>query len=814
MVGWQTVVPDAIRSQYVVKFVIAIVAVTLVIAAVGAASYMSIDQTVRADSEERLESTAELQADGIGDWVEAMRVQTVTTSNIDVLRTDEIDEIGGAITEEQARLSVDVRAIHYVDTDDGEVLRSTQGATDGQPLADVDEPWATTDLTDNLPTDEAVWNTPTAYEDDLLEDQVMAFASPVPERDDRVVVLIGTLEYRVDQLHQADGDGSTTIIVDADQNVVLGADDIAFDVDTVDEDDVAGALAGHVHVSESEDFVQAYVPVADTEWVAVSTVPTDDAYAVANEVGLNVLAMIGVSLVTLGAVGVVLGRHTITPLARLRNRAQEMEEGNLGVDLETDRIDEIGRLFDGFDSMRDSLRGQILKAKEAMAEAEEARAETEAINRHLLSKADEYRDVMEACADGDLTHRLDPDSESQAMTDIAYAFNAMVGELEETTAELKSFAGDVAAASQEVTASAEEVRSASQEVTWSVQQISDGADRQNENLKGVSNEMADLSTTTEEIAASSNEVADLAQRTVETGQVGRKAAEDAIEGMIEVRRESKEAVEAIEALQDEMGQVDELIEFISQVANQTNMLALNANIEASRSASEGAGDTDGFAVVASEVKELAEQTKQAAEDIESILERFGEGTDRVGTEVQRTAERVAIQAKSVQNAAKALDQIAAYAQRTNEGVQEISAATESQAATAAETVGKVSRVTDISEETSAESQHVAAAAEEQTASLDEVTDSVSSLAQRAVKLHQSLDRFDTDIDRDGPRDADQKGDDSSPTWNPESAATGEQTTDDPESDSRIFAFDQYGDREEVDTEMKHQVDGGEPTDEW
>ncbi|WP_247729775.1 methyl-accepting chemotaxis protein [Halovivax limisalsi] len=744
MSGLARFVPSFVRRRYLAKFVVSILAVVLVIGLVGAASYGQVNETVRTDATDQLERTAEMQAGTIGDWVETMGVQTRSISAAQPLVEGETQAVQAQLVESQARMSVAVRAIHYVDTDSGEIVTSTDADRRGQALSAVDEPWADLGFVDSFTLDDDVWHSPQSYRADVLDDQVMAFASPVRDRDDRIAVVIGALEYRLQELEQPSTDATTTVF-DADGTPVLAGDNRSVDAAAIDDESLAAAMGGRPTIHETDEDVYAYVPIADTPWVAVTTVPTEAAYGVANSVGDSFVLTVLVSLLALGVMGVVLGRQTVLPLAALRDRAAAMEGGDLDVDLETDRVDEIGRLYEGFDAMRTSLKRRIEEATEARREAEEARAETAEINRHLEATAAEYGDVMADCADGDLTRRLEPDSDHEAMAQIATSFNRMVADLETTTARAQAFADVVDRASRSVDGSAREVKTASAQMSESIQEISDGADRQHEHLQTVVGEMESLSTTTEEIAAASNEVADVAERTAETGQDGREAAQLAIDGMADVQADADAAVEAIEALEAEIEQIDDLVTFISDVAHETNMLALNANIEASREADE-AGDDGGFAVVAEEIKELAAETKEATTDIEERIERITERTDETAGQVERTAERIEEHVDSVENAAGALEEIAAYATETNDGVQEISAATEQQAATTEEVVSMAASATEIADQTAAESEQVAAAAEEQTSAVTAVSHRADGLSVQAERLSDALDGFETDVE--------------------------------------------------------------------
>ena len=760
------IVPRAIRRSYALKFAIVLLVLGLAVGAIGVVATDEVQNEVESLVHDDHGNLAVQQAQSVRNWNLNNQDAVEAMARSSAIESGDTDEVQNYLVDEMTERHGDGRQypqLHYINVETGSVEASTKTDVNLDPVSELEGEWF-----EELDDVDGTMMTAAYQSGDLGNDEPrIAYVTSEGDLEDGYV-LAYTVPLGYYEQQMRGGESGVSMIVDESGTVLFSSPSkpttdevwVAYDEDDrplqnaqdlsagrgdgMEIDGAHGVLTERsgYGIGEGESYVVGYAPVPETNWIALVHTPSDDAYGfVQNVQQYGIYATGGIVLLVV-LIGAGLGLNTSRAIDRLTSKAKRMEEGNLDVELKSARIDSIGQLYAGFDSMRNSLQAKITEAENARAEAEHARAETEAINRHLESKADEYRDVMQACGDGDLTARMEPSERHEAMRDIATEFNEMVGELEETTANVKAFANEVATASEQVTASSEEVRSASEQVTESIQEISDGAERQNQSLQSVNHEMSGLSTTTEQIAASSNQVADIAERTERSGKRGREAAQNAIEGMDAIEAESEAAVADIERLESEMEQIDELIEFISEVAKETNMLALNANIEASRS---NAGD-DGFSVVAAEVKELAEETKDAAEDIEALLEAIQQRTAETAESVTGTSERVEANRAAVQDAVDALDDIAEYAEETNTGVQEISAATEEQAASTQEVVAMADDAATISEETTAEAENVAAAAEEQTTALTEVSQSASDLATQAAQLSEALDRFDTDVE--------------------------------------------------------------------
>jgi methyl-accepting chemotaxis protein len=786
------VVPRFVRRSYALKFAISIFVIGLVVLALGVVATQGVTGDVKKNTLDRQETTAETEAEVIEgihqrnlQYVE-MAVETKLIEDYEAGDRTKRESVEEYVHKWNRELPAFVENVHFVNVRTGEIIASSAGSTN-----DINEnPGSVRDigLPESVDLEERGKRQPYATAPfqggaDGKSAPLMAYIRHGPERYGVVYTTNISIYPRIYQRRAGRGVDTTaertSVIVDIsnDNRITLTDRPDTFrqlyqtrydDRDSIirsarESSNATGAtskpgapptLAGDPYNFDPngyvvgwkkltlEDSALQYDNSSDQGLILLVHTSKSDTYGFVNDVRRNGLLFTGAGFLLVIGLGWIVGRNTAQSIDRLTEKAEAMEEGELDLDFDTPRVDNIGRLYDGFASMRDALKIQIQEARDARMEAVSERERVEEINDDLERAAVEYRDVMGQAADGDLTVRAETETNHEAMETIGEEFNEMLDEIEQTVEDLKQFAREVATASEEVTASSQEVKSASENVTESTKRISEGASRQSRSLQSVNTEMSELSTTIQQIASSSNQVADIAAETARTGNRGRKAAKNALDAMAEVRTNATAAADEINQLEAEVEQIDQLIASIAEIAEQTNMLALNANIEASRAQGEAEGE--GFGVVAQEVKELSTDTKETAEEIEKRLESIRKQTRRSATKVERTSDDIVEQVDAVEEAAIALDEIADYAEQTNDGVQEISAATEQQAASTQEVVSTVEHAASISEKTADEIESVAAAAKQQTDALTEVSRGASDLAQQASQLSEALDRFNTD----------------------------------------------------------------------
>ncbi|AGN01698.1 methyl-accepting chemotaxis protein [Salinarchaeum sp. Harcht-Bsk1] len=714
--------------------------VVLLIGGVGGLIYVQTADALEADAETRMEKTASLQASTLANWVDSTENHASLLSQEESVAAGDTEAMESVLANYAERAPPGVTAVHYVDQT-GQVQASSAADAVGRTY---DTEWSS-----SPPADGTTMSNP--YEDPGVHHS--AVAAVAGTGDDGAVVLVanltavsGTLERPSDAHH------SHTHVVNEQGTVVLShhghsigeqnmgpADELSVDSMAVRQG-LAGQTGYTQMTMDGEAMGMGFTRVEGTDWVLMAHVPTHEAFALQEEISKSLVLLLVVALGGLGAIGVLVGRNTTKSIRELAAGAETIEQGDLEQKLESDRTDEIGQLYDSFDGMRVSLRDSLAETEEARKAAEHRREEVAAMADELEATADELATVAESAAHGDLTEEMDADVDNESMERIASEFNEMTDEIQETVAEIRQFSDRVAAHGEQVTASAEEVEGASKQVSVSVQAIADKTERQHETYDAVKARMEDMTATTEEIASQSDQVAELAQQTATTGEAGQTAAREASGAMSKIDADAERAVEEFDQLRDQLERVEEIAESIGELASQTNMLALNANIEASRTAG-SEDDKAGFGAVAQEVKEMASDTRESATEIEDLVEAIREQTEATAAEIESTRSEVASHAETIEEATDALDGVAQYAEQTYDGMDEITTASQTQATSAEEVLAMVEDAAELSESVHEEAGRVAAAAEEQTSALSTVTEEASSLTHETRQLRQHLEAF-------------------------------------------------------------------------
>ncbi|HEU4964351.1 MAG TPA: methyl-accepting chemotaxis protein [Bacilli bacterium] len=345
--------------------------------------------------------------------------------------------------------------------------------------------------------------------------------------------------------------------------------------------------------------------------------------------------------------------------------------------------------------------------------------------------------VAHQVAEGDL--RVEPLA-SKARDEIGQlsgAIDRMVLNLREVIERVNETSIQVASSSEELSASTDQTARATEQITETIQEVALGAESQVNGANDSATAMEEMTQGIQRIAETSSSVAEASQETAREAEQGNEAVQQAVLQMTSIRTTVRSSADGVKVLEQRSLEIGKIIEVITAIADQTNLLALNAAIEAARAGEHGRG----FAVVADEVRKLAEQTTQSAGQIAELIGIIRTDTTQAALSMETATQEVEQGTEVVQKAGDAFSHILNASREVAYAVEEVSAASEQMAASSemvATTVGELLRIAQTS---AGSAQNVAAASQEQLASVEEISTSADSLAQLAHELREMVSKF-------------------------------------------------------------------------
>ncbi|SDI30876.1 methyl-accepting chemotaxis protein [Desulfosporosinus hippei] len=356
--------------------------------------------------------------------------------------------------------------------------------------------------------------------------------------------------------------------------------------------------------------------------------------------------------------------------------------------------------------------------------------------RKITRPLETLNNKAKSVAEGDLTVEIEVVGKDES-SQLADTFNVMVRNFKVILVGIVNNSQQLAASAEELTASADSVSASTEQMASSVQEVSDGVNNKLSGVEATAGSAKQVSMHMEKITRDIQKVTEGSLRTSEIAAAGDNVVKKAINQMQSVGTKVTEASKVVNELGGKSDEIGQIVSLITNIASQTNLLALNAAIEAARAGEQGRG----FAVVADEVRKLAEQSSDAAGKIRSLVDEIQHETTNAVQTMHDGSIAVNEGISMVNSAGEAFKDIVQgvndFSMLTNavvDVVREVSTSTEA-------IVDSVMDVANIPKEIASNLEGVVAGAEEQSISMEEIRRASSELAKMAMEFQTSVAMF-------------------------------------------------------------------------
>lgn len=356
--------------------------------------------------------------------------------------------------------------------------------------------------------------------------------------------------------------------------------------------------------------------------------------------------------------------------------------------------------------------------------------------RRIKKRLSTITNALQCAGNGDFTTRVS-DNAGDELSDLSTSYNQMTENIKVMINEVIETSEQVAASSEELTASAEQTSQATETITESIQQVANGAEHATASVQESATALEEVSKGVQSIAENASTISGVSSQATQKAKEGEELVGQTVQQINAISLSVNESGEVIKVLDNRSKEIGNITKAISAIAEQTNLLALNAAIEAARAGEHGKG----FAVVADEVRKLAEQSQQSSSQISSLILEIQQDMDRSNSSIEQVTIDVNIGLDIVQQTEGSFKEILEFMERLVVQINDMAATAEEVSASTEEVAATVMGITQIATNTSSHSQNVAASAEEQLASMEEISASASSLSNMSESLQELIRKF-------------------------------------------------------------------------
>ncbi|MEN6568312.1 MAG: methyl-accepting chemotaxis protein [Veillonellales bacterium] len=358
------------------------------------------------------------------------------------------------------------------------------------------------------------------------------------------------------------------------------------------------------------------------------------------------------------------------------------------------------------------------------------------VTRKVLAPLKALVAGVELVSQGDLTYQLVNEKQDE-FGYVATAFNRMTGSLRQIVGSVKESSAMVLETAEHVAAASEQSRSGSAQVVQAVSGMAEQIAAQGKNTKKAGQLLQQLVAVSGRISGSIAQVAETTDECSATAGQGRMVIDNTVAKMQYIKTLVDQTVGKVETLEQGTQEIGQITGMITTIAKQTNLLALNAAIEAARAGEAGRG----FAVVADEVRQLAEQSAESAHSISLLIEKIQQETDGAVAVMRQSFAQVEEGVKIAKTSGEAFARIVTAIQRVKDQVGTITGETEMQAQLCDTAMQPIDNINSLAIQNTQHAREIAAVCQQQSVSAHDINHSIEKLQAMANELEGMVDTF-------------------------------------------------------------------------